>query len=384
METCDALIVGGGPAGSTCAARLHEAGLDVLVLDAAVFPRQKPCAGWITPAVIATLDLSVDEYATGRTLQPFTGFRTGRIGGQWVETNYDRPVSFGILRREFDDYLLRRSGARFRGGVPVTRLRRLGDSWIVNEEIRAPLLVGAGGHFCPVARLLNGAAKPSEVVTAQELEFRMHEGQQAACRVHPEVPQLYFSRDFRGYGWCLRKGDSLNVGFGRRDLGRLNEHVREFVAFAQQQGLIPVDLPSGWRGHAYLLHEGAPRRLVDDGVLLLGDAAGLAAPSSGEGIRPAVESGLLAAVAILDTRGRYRREDLEPYRAGIEFVFGRRRRLIVRRAPLVAAVAGRLLGVGWFAHHILLKRWFLQSRRPAVVVRGPSSIGPATAARRAS
>ena len=62
MDTCDALIVGGGPAGSTCAWKLRQAGLDVMVIDAGVFPREKLCAGWITPPVVAELDLDTEAY----------------------------------------------------------------------------------------------------------------------------------------------------------------------------------------------------------------------------------------------------------------------------------------------------------------------------------
>ena len=69
-------------------------------------------------------------------------------------------------------------------------------------------------------------------------------------------------------------------------------------------------MPSGatykWHGHAYLLASAAGRRVVDDGVVLVGDAAGLAYPQSGEGIRPAVESGLMAAETILAARGSLR------------------------------------------------------------------------------
>jgi flavin-dependent dehydrogenase len=154
---CDALIVGGGPAGSTCARALRRAGLDVLVLDAAVCPRDKVCAGWITPQVVTSLDLDVDEYRRGRTFQPISRFRVGLIGGgDDTETEYGRQVSFGIRRCEFDHYLLERSGARVKTGTPVTSLHRDGDLWIVNGEIRTPLLIGAGGHFCPVARAVNG------------------------------------------------------------------------------------------------------------------------------------------------------------------------------------------------------------------------------------
>ncbi|HEY7515252.1 MAG TPA: FAD-dependent oxidoreductase, partial [Vicinamibacteria bacterium] len=88
MRSPDVLIVGGGPAGSSCATRLQAAGLDVLVLDRAVFPRDKPCAGWITPGTLETLGLAAEEYAEERTLQPFTAFRTGRMGGPRVVTRY--------------------------------------------------------------------------------------------------------------------------------------------------------------------------------------------------------------------------------------------------------------------------------------------------------
>ena len=72
---CDVLIVGGGPAGSACARRLREAGLDVVVIDKAVFPRDKVCAGWITPQVVEDLQIDPDRYRQGRTFQPITGFR---------------------------------------------------------------------------------------------------------------------------------------------------------------------------------------------------------------------------------------------------------------------------------------------------------------------
>jgi menaquinone-9 beta-reductase len=366
MQSADVLIVGGGPAGSSCATRLRAAGLDVLVLDRAVFPRDKPCAGWITPGTLETLGLSTEEYAQGRVLQPFTAFRTGRIGGPDVVTRYGRPVSFGLRRIEFDHFLLERSGARCLTGVPVTRLRRAGDSWVVNETIRTPLVIGAGGHFCPVARFLNGPPSPRAVVVAREVEFRMDARQQSECRVRPERPELFFCSDLRGYGWCVRKGEYLNVGLGRRDSRRLPAHVTEFLAFLAQQGTIPTDVPSPCHGHTYLLYESAPRRVAADGLLLVGDAAGLAAPASGEGIRPAVESGLLAADATLAARGRFRHEDLEPYVQALRARLGPRRRRAELPAPL-AGLAGRcLLGARWFARHVVLDRWFLQVDREAL------------------
>src|SRR6516225_8287518 len=114
MERCDVLIVGGGPAGSSCAWGLRRSGLDALVLDKQVFPRDKICGGWITPKVIKSLEIDTSDYARGRVLQPITRFRVGGIGGRPVESNYGEAVSYGIRRCEFDDFLLRRSTARLR------------------------------------------------------------------------------------------------------------------------------------------------------------------------------------------------------------------------------------------------------------------------------
>ena len=100
METFDVLVVGGGPSGSTCAWKLHQAGLKALVIDRKNFPRDKPCAGWITPQVVQSLALDIADYSSSRTWQPITGFRCGLIGGKEIELDYAEPVSYGIRRFE--------------------------------------------------------------------------------------------------------------------------------------------------------------------------------------------------------------------------------------------------------------------------------------------
>ena len=205
MDSCDVLIAGGGPAGSSCAWQLRSAGLDVVILDKETFPRNKVCGGWITPAVLEELAITPAEYSRERLLQPITGFRTGSIGGPTVATNYSKPVSYGIRRYEFDDYLLKRSGARLLQGEPLTGLERLGGFWIVNGRMKTPLVIGAGGHFCPVARFLGAKFGSETIVAAQEAEFEMDARQQARCSIRAEIPELYFCSDMKGYGWCFRK-----------------------------------------------------------------------------------------------------------------------------------------------------------------------------------
>src|SRR5262249_5304630 len=136
----------------------------------------KVCAGWLTPRVFSLLDLLPETYrATGSTLQEIRAFRTGLIGRPLVETRYRRIVSYAIRRCEFDAYLLRRSAARLFENTPVTSLRRddAAGRWIVNDMFRAPVVVGAGGHFCPVARHLSADRSSAVPVVAKEAEFEV-------------------------------------------------------------------------------------------------------------------------------------------------------------------------------------------------------------------
>jgi geranylgeranyl reductase family protein len=373
MDTCDVLIVGGGPAGSACAWKLCAVGLDVVVMDKASFPRDKVCAGWITPQAINDLQIDPAEYCCGRTFQPITGFRVGFIGGRAaVETDYNRAVSFGIRRCEFDDYLLRRAGARLLLGAPVSSIRRDGARWVVNESLTASMLVGAGGHFCPVARILNGTTNRAPLIVAHEVEFAIDSRDAQSFTIAAEKPELYFCRDLKGYGWCFQKQGYLNIGFGRLESRALPKASAEFVDFLKARHKIPADASWRWRGHAYLLSGAPRRRAVGEAVILIGDAAGLAYPQSGEGIRPAIESGLIAASTIVEADGRYTGDRLESYEHHLQRRFGvpSVARWLSRAVPAGASaeLALRLFDRPWFVRHVLLNRWFLHAHQPALAL----------------
>ncbi|MBI4886775.1 MAG: NAD(P)/FAD-dependent oxidoreductase [Acidobacteria bacterium] len=361
MMQCDALVVGGGPAGSTCARALTQAGWNVAVLDRARFPRDKVCAGWVTPGVFTLLDLDPADYrAAGLIIQDITGFRTSVMGQRAIETRYPGVVSYAIRRCEFDAYLLRRSGARVVDGTPLASLVRRDGTWIANDAISAPVVVGAGGHFCPVARQLRGGADTARPVVAKEAEFRLEAN---GSDVTGEMPELFFCRDLEGYGWCVRKGDYLNIGLGRRDHGDLNPHLDDFIPFLERRGLARRASLVRWHGHAYLARGTGPRPLIGDGVLVAGDAAGLAYPESGEGIKPAVESGRLAAETLIAGGGRVQRDDLRPYEAALRSRYPAAARTPDALAGAARSIGRLLLRSRAFTRHVLINRWFL--RQPA-------------------
>ncbi|QDU11449.1 geranylgeranyl reductase family protein [Gimesia aquarii] len=370
-ESCDVLIVGGGPGGSSCAWGLRDSGLDVLILDKATFPRDKICAGWITPAVAELLDIDLLSYDRDHILQPITHFRTGIIDGATVETEYSDIVSYGIRRCEFDDYLLKRCRARTRLGEALKSIERLDDAWIVNGCLHAKFVVGAGGHFCPVARWLNQESHSEKsVVLAQEAEFPLNQEQQELCRVKPDTPELYFCRDLKGYGWCFLKDGYLNVGLGREGEKQLSAVRDEFTHFLDRQGRVPREILGKFRGHAYRLYGLQKRKIIDDGMLLIGDAAGLAVPQSGEGIRPAVESGLIAADVIQNCQQQYSRDCLVTYQEKLINRFGKwpdAPAKSVVPAALRQFIGRQLMTSQWFTRKVLLDRWFLQRHLPPLI-----------------
>ena len=370
-ESCDVLIVGGGPAGSSCARQLRRAGLDVLILDKSQFPRDKVCAGWITPQVVEELEIDTHDYAQDRVLQPITSFIAGMGERTAKPVHYQKIVSYGIRRCEFDNYLLQRAGARLRLGEAWESMAKIDGRWLVNGEISAALVIGAGGHFCPVVRFLGAnLGKDERAICAQEIEFEMSDDQALHCGVEHDRPELYFCDDLKGYGWCFRKGNFLNVGLGREGNKGLVEHVHTFSRWLQSQGKVPADAPARFKGHAYLLYSHATRPVVGDGVLIIGDAAGLAYAESGEGIRPAIESGLMAARIVADARGDYSRQRLAEYESQLSARFGARNNGGSLASSLPEswklALARSLMQTQWFTRNVVLNRWFLHADTAAL------------------
>jgi flavin-dependent dehydrogenase len=170
----------------------------------------------------------------------------------------------------------------------------------------------------------------------------------------------------------VRKKNFLNVGLGRLDPRGLPAWVAGLLKFLTATRKVAFDLPAKMHGHSYLLYSHTKRNVAEDGILLIGDAAGLAYSQSGEGIRPAVESGLLAAEAILAAGARSSPRLSAMYRGLLEQRFGKAQREWVsnigRHLPgwFLNSVSQLLMTSHWFSRRILLDRWFLHREEPAL------------------
>ena len=367
MNGYDAVVVGGGPGGSTVAWRLARGGAKVLVLDAATFPRVKLCAGWVTKQVLR--DLEFDPAAYPHTIQPFEAIYVG-YGDKLRETRWREPASYGIIRAEFDTFLLRRAeaaGAAVREGVRVRGLERAPGGVCLDlggEKIETPLVVGAGGHTCPVARAWGDISVREEVVLTQESETRVGADRLRAHAPNYGLPELFAEPDFKGYAWYFTKGEFLNIGVGC--LGKkpsVHERRDALLERFRRDGRLPSDFGlTAFKGHAYSIRRGMPRRVAGERFLLVGDAAGLAKDFSGEGIGPATRSARLAADAILAWRegradlGAYGDQIATHYGAGEAGLADK----IIGSLPdsLVRAVAKTLCGNAWLRRRVVLEGAF--------------------------
>lgn len=292
MRSCDVVIVGGGPAGSSAAWTLRRGGADVLVIDQERFPRLKLCAGWITPDVVHDLKIDVASYP-----HRFLTFERLHVHLKGLHLRVP-SVQHSIRRFEFDAWLLERSGAEVIEHS-VRNIRRERGVYVIDDAFECRYLIGAGGTRCPVYRTLfrdrNPRVSGLQTVTLEhEIAYDWQD---------PDCHLWFFEKGLPGYSWYVPKADGwLNVGVGGMAdrLKKGGHDIKHYWAqFANQldRKLAPrahYD-PSGYS--YYLRGRVEVARLED--AFLTGDAAGLATRDMAEGIGPAVRSGVRAAETIL-------------------------------------------------------------------------------------
>ncbi|MGE3857435.1 MAG: geranylgeranyl reductase family protein [Dehalococcoidia bacterium] len=314
MTAFDAIVVGAGPGGSTAARGIAERGGSVLLLDRAKFPRDKPCGGGVTVRCAELLPFSIDPIVEDVVSKARLRVRDGRD----IERDAGGVLTYMTQRRRLDAFLVDRAqeaGADFRDGQQVTDVRRVPDGTYVvatkAEQHTARVVIGADGANGIVGNRLGYASIP-DGAAALEGNIVFPDGVPAAFR---GKVVLNFGYVPGGYGWVFPKGDHVNVGVGGWKHAAGPRLRAALYHLCRLYGLDPARLES-LRGHT--LPMAAPGMTIAAmGSAVIGDAAGLVDPLSGEGIYAALASGTAVAPAVADYLAGTTR-DLTGYQAAME------------------------------------------------------------------
>jgi geranylgeranyl reductase family protein len=288
----DVIVVGSGPAGSSAAYFLGKAGKRVLILEKEALPRYKTCGGGISIRFLReqfpfSFDSLPIEAATAICYI---------FSNQEVTIPLSADAIGMVMRSDLDIFLLRHTQADVIEGAAVQRINEENDRVQVEtrdgRRFSAPYLIGADGANSMVARSL-GLRNKRTLAAAIEAEVD----------VPPQVKQRFdrkmvfiFGEIRLGYLWIFSKPNHLSVGIAalHPKPGELQKTLENVMS------TFGITLDStAMRGHPIPIYT-RRERITTTRTLLVGDAAGLADPLSGEGIRFAIKSGRMAAEAILD------------------------------------------------------------------------------------
>ena len=301
VERFDVGVIGAGPAGATTAYRLARARARVLLVDKARFPRDKPCGGGLTMRAVRQLPFSVEPVVEERITRARCRLRYGPM----IERASTQVLCLMTQRRRLDAYLAEQAaeaGADFRPGVRVA-IESDRQLRVDGQPVQVDAVIGADGANGITARSLGlGGA----IVNGVALEGNLP---------YDELPQddwsgllvLELATVPGGYGWIFPKRDHVNLGVGGwgEEGPRLRDHLR---LLCEHYG-VTIERLTNLRGHRLPMRR--PQTVLGRGrALVVGDAAGVLDPVSGDGIYEAFVTARLAAEHVLA-------DELESYDAAV-------------------------------------------------------------------
>jgi geranylgeranyl reductase family protein len=311
-QSYDVIIVGAGPAGATLAYELGKRGIGVLVLEKEKLPRHKSCAGGVTSKAAKLLDFDISEVVENVIYEVSLTFN---LGSPYLG-QHSQPLIYTVMRDIFDHFLVKKAqqfGAVLIDGQKITQIQVSGD-WVqifgAGNIFRSRLVVGADGAYSVVAKEL-GMGMSMEHVAGIESEIVVPEEELVKWKSRVQIDRGCVQG---GYAWVFPKRNHLSIGAGclAPKAKHLHRHYQKFLNSLSIGNYTIV------RSGSHLIPTGTKGRLVwQDKALLLGDAAGLADPLTGEGIHNAILSAQLAAPVIQDFL-THDKVDLEDYQEALD------------------------------------------------------------------
>jgi geranylgeranyl reductase family protein len=308
--THDLIVVGGGPAGASCARRAAQRGLDVVIIEKAVHPRRKACGGAFRPRLLDLLDFdatsTLDRQSCGSYL--FSPSRTKVVATKDMITGY-------LVKREVFDKLLVdkavEAGAEIISGLEVIDVTESANEVTAHQadgtNIKADFLVAADGVNSRVARKsdLKPHWRDDEIGLCFEARVPMDESDIVRITRGPYARNffclhIYFGGINHGYAWCLPKKGEVSLGMGclMPYAAGLKAAWANFIAEFTCLYNIGVDLSEVTAMRVPLKEP--VERTVTKRILLVGDAGGFVSAATGEGMCYAIETGQIAAETVSD------------------------------------------------------------------------------------
>jgi geranylgeranyl reductase family protein len=342
MEYFDVAIIGAGPAGSSAAISLVREGYSVVLLDKERFPREKLCGDFLNPINWPLLrEMEVDKELLACPHEKVATFRFTVVSGDQTEVpfpvgNSATAFGLGLRRADLDQVLLQKAkglGVTVLDGCRLKELKKDSSGWRVNadrretaQELKARVLIGADGRNSSVAHRL-GFAEPG-TIRGRSVGFQLR--LKRLSRSSSMVEIHLFPGGYAGIVGV--GGHTLNLCLAvekdrfqhYRSPGRLLESCASVNPHLQS--ILRQSEPVGAAHSVYPVYF-PPRRSYGHGVLLVGDAARVNEPVSGEGIYFALKSGQFAAAAIDQAfrKGDFSAEQLSSYERECRAAFRMRR-----------------------------------------------------------
>jgi geranylgeranyl reductase family protein len=307
----DVVVVGAGPAGSTVAKNLAEKGITVLVLDKAVFPREKWCGGGLPTRVVKRFPY-IEPFIDSISYGSITYSSSLRYQLDFIR---EKPLVMMVIRKDFDYGLLNlaiKAGAVFEGGKSVVDVVVQKDKVSVmlddGHTIETQVVVGCDGMRSVVAEKTNLSKKLEVLCVSLMQEQPLTSKQMATFFTKKRLIHLFIkAQGIAGYGWVFPKKNCVNIGIGEfqsalsktKQKTPLKETYEAFIATLKKKKILPEDFPiENLRGATLPIFP--LENTSGERVLLCGDAAGFINPITGEGIYYAMVSGHFAATVIVE------------------------------------------------------------------------------------
>lgn len=291
----DVIVVGGGPAGASAARRAAQIGASVLLIDAATFPRAKPCGGAVSEQAMSYLDFPLEPaLIQAEVYGARVHFAENVVEGR-------KPFRIAVLtsRTELDFFLLGKAaeaGVEIIQGIRVENVSQNDDFAIVtidNRQFKSQYVIAADGAQSLIAKSIRQRLSKDEFAVAYEADIVC--SKESPAQLANDLIDIYFGQEYMGYSWIFPKRDRWNIGVGAMASQATNvksstkEFLGKLTALRYDAGAELVN------GKGWIIPAGGIRRRVGlKRIYLTGDAAGFVDPFYGEGIAYAILSGAQA------------------------------------------------------------------------------------------